>query len=519
MNKFAIIKEELNKYYDKLLKESIIQENAKLYYTPEKNGKRWVIIMSNKTNPVLRNKETAKIGALLNLKKGNETFFKNRYDFSKPIRYYNERTGDFGWGYEFSSNIPGSEVESMIKNLKTLIHDYNAKPDVNEPFDLETERLNPEQIKILGQVVKIVQDAIEVNSDNPNPIVEESLNLFYKELKEAIQKDEVYEFLSDALTKASNFQKKNTFYPYEFENSLIIRFADPSATFAAPKSKWQSEGYKIKKEFEGGIIIKKGSGSYDTNIDKFKSNENTLNSWEEYKRLKNLPANLTLDEFKKTATKNEKYDLVSWGFNNKIIYKSSFYNKYGNNIAYVYTDTMIEPIEGANPTELNFDDDFGIKEEPIQTLETKEKIDKLFAVLLKIAEKSRIPSLGNQFINGDINKFNELLNKITYNKISYWFKRNGLIPENKPQKETEEMLKAFSEAASFIVKKQFNLPTETNKYKAALYGLDPEISEDQNKQVIITAHYIIRDINQELKTNNLNEIKKAVKNIILEFLS
>ena len=227
--------------------------------------------MSDKANPMLKNKETAKIGALLNLKKNDEAAFKNRFDFQRPSRYYNERTGDFGWGYEISAAISRDTLESLIKNLKTLIHDYNSRPDVNEPFDVETEKLTPEQIKVLGQVIKVVQDAVEINADNPNPVVEESLSGFYKELQEAVQKDEVYEFLSNALTKASQFQKKNTFYPYELENSLIIRFADPAATFADPKSKWGNEGYKVKAEFEGGIRIKKGGGSYNVNIDKFKS--------------------------------------------------------------------------------------------------------------------------------------------------------------------------------------------------------------------------------------------------------
>ena len=510
------IKKLLNEYYESLTEKQILKESAKVFYTPERNGKRWVIIMSDKTNPQIRNKETAKIGALLNLKKGDEAAFRNRFEVQRPSRYYNERTGDFGWGYEISSTISRDALESLIKNLKTLIQDYNAKPDVKEPFDVETERLTPEQIKTLGQVIKVVQDAVEINSDNPNPVVEESLSKFYKELQEAVQKDEVYEFLADALTKASQFQKKNTFYPYGFENSLVIRFSDPAATFAAPKSKWQSEGYKVKPEFEGGVAIRKGGGTYDVNIDKFKFTQDARAAWEEYKRMKNLPSNLTIDEFKKTASKNDKYNLISWGFNKRVIRKTSG-GRYSGDISYVYTDTMIEPIPGTTPTPLNYDEDeLGIQEKPIQSLELKDKIDTIFDALLNVAEKSRINLMGINRADGDMNKLNNLLHKCALNKVSYWFKKKDLVPGDKSPAEVEEMYKAFAEAASFMVKKQFGLPAEASTYKAAFYGLDPGMSEDQTKQIIITAHYIIEDINKELEKKNLAEIRRKIKNIIFE---
>ena len=518
MKTAAKIKELLNEYYSSVTNPEVLKESAKLIYTPETNGKRWIMIMSDKANPAIRGKETAKIGALLKFKKGNEfeRDFKNRYDFKRPERYYNPRTGDFGWGYEISSNISKPELEGLLKNLKTLIHDYNSKPDVGEPFDLETEKLTPDQIKVLGQTIKAVQDAIEINGDNPNPVVEEALSGFYKELQEAIQNDDVYEFLSNALIEASSFQKKNTFYPYEIENSLIIRFADPAATFAAPMNKWKEEGYKIKDGFEGGIRIRKGGGSYNSNIDKFKATPESRAAWEEYKRLNRLPQDLTIDQFKATGSKAEKYNAVSWGFNTKAIRKSSSYNRYGSDIAYVYTDTMIEAIPGVSQTPLTYDDDLGIKEEPIQSLEMKDKIDAVFNALIPFAEKSRINLLGINRADGDMNKLNELLQRYAMNKVSYWFKRNNLVPEGKSAAEIEEMFKGFAEAATFIVKRKFGLPTGTSKYKAALYGLDPSMSEDQNKQTIITAHYIIKDINQELERKHLTEIRKAIKNILFE---
>ena len=73
MNTSEKVQKLLKEYYTASLeKKKVIEESAKLVFTPEKNGKRWIIIRSNKGLPHARNSETAKIGAKLKLKKGEQ---------------------------------------------------------------------------------------------------------------------------------------------------------------------------------------------------------------------------------------------------------------------------------------------------------------------------------------------------------------------------------------------------------------------------------------------------------------
>jgi hypothetical protein len=120
--------------------------------------------------------------------------------------------------------------------------------------------------------------------------------------------------------------------------------------------------------------------------------------------------------------------------------------------------------------------------------------------------------------NGDINALNKLLHEYAFNQVSYFFNRKNLIPDDMKEMEKGEMLKAYAEAVSYIVKKHFNLPAESSKYKAAFHGLDPSESAEQSKEAIMRAQYIIQDIEKVLeKDTSLKEFKTLVKHTLLEY--
>lgn len=502
MKKTEEIKKTLQKKFSLIEnKQTSLKEDVKLRKTPEENGEYKIIITSDKPFPDENSKETASMAHFLKLTKGKDRDFNNRFGFEKPSYWKDQKTGKFGWGYTITPNMDKEKIQKYINNLKDLIHDYNNQKRLE--YDLQTQQLTPEQIQAVIQISNTVESA-----ENENQGTEAGTNLskYLDELQNAIENDDVFDFLIDTFEKVKSFQKKNlSFYEYSFLNSLIIRYADPSATFAAPKSIWEAKGYQIKQDFAHGITIQKAGGKRDTTWENAKWFESNEKEWRYFKKEMNLPENLTVGQYLKNGGKQAAYALASFGI--KQGYIKNTYFKFVPSTT--YTDTMIEPIEGREQTPLTVDD-FAVKEDPVSSLDIKEKIDLLFDAVSRIAEKHQINILGIKRAGGDINHLNALLNKtllkIMQDKYSFMEKTTS----------GQEMVKAYAEAVAHMVRKHFDLPSESSKYNIASMGVEKKDLEQRSKTLLNIAHHFIQQIETEIKSEQIKEIRKTVKKTLFE---
>jgi hypothetical protein len=488
-----------------LPKKETLSENVKLFKTkPETDGGYWILITSNQTNSFLRDKETANMGWELKLMKGNdkksgvpyETLFRRKFEFQRP-EYYKSASGIFGWGYKIPPMINQERYNSLVQNLKTLVHAYN---DIKkQEFDLETQNLTPEQIKVIGQII----DAVETSRDaaaqegGGNGKIVVDLDKYLQDLQDAVEKDEVYEFLIDSFEKTKNFQRKNlSFHEYSFLNSLVIRFADPHATYAAPANIWKTKGYKPKDEYGRGIPIQKMGFKNSTweNARWFKDHET---EWKDFKDYARLPENMKIDDYLAGGVGNA-YSLASYGLKRKLFPVQSNFT-----VSYTFTDTMVEPIPGAEQIPLD-SDEFQVKEEPIESMEMKNKIDILFDAVSKIADKQQVNILGVKRADGDINHLNNLLNKVLSKIITD--KYNFMIDKGPKVRENEEILRAYAEVVSHIIKRHYKLPTESSKYNIASMGVDKDKMKQRSEAILNLANKFIQEIDMEIeKMKSVNE--------------
>ena len=505
MKKADIIKEALKKHLMLLeSKTSLLQENVKIYKTTPKDGEYMVLISSNLGYAQERDKETAGMGWQLSLTKGNEAKFRNRYDFNPPV-YWKGENGRFGWGYKITAGMGETEVAVLVNRLKELVHDYNDKKKIE--FDLSTQQLTPEQIELINKIVDTVQVAGDENAGTDSG---RNLDKYLEDLQNAIEDDKVFDFLVDTFEKVKSFQRKNlSFYKYSFLNSLIIRYADPQAIYAAPRTTWEAKGYGIKPEIKHGIIIQKMGTKKDTTWDNANWFKGHMIEWDEYKKYASLPMDISVESYLKDGGRQAAYSLASFGLERRF-----FSNTGSFTTSYTYTDTMIEPIPGKEQVPLD-NDEFMAKEEPIESLELRGKIDAIFNAVSKIADREKISILGVKRADGDINQLNILLNKILYSRITQ--KYDFMLKDKTKARETEEILKAYAEAVSHMVRKYFGLPAEASKFNIAGFGVDRENLKKRSNALLNMANHFIDEIEDELRVEGLvAETRKMVRKIIKE---
>ena len=151
------------------------------------------------------------------------------YNFEKPKHFKDNSTGIFGWGYFVSASASEERKEKIMNDLKFLVGEYNKLSNIEA--DAKVEGMTPSQVEELTNVVQ----AVEKSADSPktNQDAKRNLNKFLDDLAEAVENEEVFEFLIQNFEKAKTFQKRNTAWKYSILNSLTITSADPSAKFSA----------------------------------------------------------------------------------------------------------------------------------------------------------------------------------------------------------------------------------------------------------------------------------------------
>ncbi len=469
-----------------------LSENITIRRTKGGESGYYILITSDVSDSYDRTKEAAKIGAKLNLT--SKTRNKWDHSFAPPKYWTNKSKSIFGWGYFVPSGTEQEYIDDMIANLKTLVDEYNVKEKLD--VDLKTSQLTPKQIKAVEDIVDAVESAEKQNKDNK---VKRNLEKYLDDLEEAIENDEVYEFLIDTYEKTKNFQKKNmSFYKYSFLNSLIIRYSDPQATFAAPKSVWKSKGYDVKDEYKSGIVIIKLGGNRDTTWDNAKWFIQHEKEWKEYKDYANVNQNLSVEDYLRQGGYKAAYQLASYGL------KNSLYNNFGGGFTHAktYTDTMIQPIPGKEQVPL-FSDELYAKEKDVTKDELKEKIKNLYNALISIANKERISVLGVPSESDNINNLNELLWKVAKDRVET--KYAWLLKKDNTQ-ENRDLIKSYAEAISHIVRKHYGLPSESSKYNIANFGADRESLKRESNKLLNIANYLIDGIDKEIEKLNINEI-------------
>lgn len=511
MKKSVKIKNLLSERYVASKEKQKINESVKIFRTPEKNGKYNIFITSDLKDPEARNKETAKMAAKLNVSSKNIGNFKNVFPFQPPVYLKNlTPSGAFGWGYEISNVDSPDKVNRFVGQLKELVHYYNTVD--KQDYDLSTHNLTPEQITQINTIVDAVEGSKEAAESTGSVEVAQNLDRYLDELMNAVENDDVFEFLIDTFEKVKQFQAQNdNFHSYSFLNSLIIRFADPKATFAAPKFVWADKGYSIKPEFSKGILILKPGNKKNTTKDNAYWYKDNPDAWRQYKSEKSLDRDLPIDQY--LADPKNHYGLATFGLKHNFFRTTSgVQNRFPT-----FTDNMIEPIPGVEQVPLETKA-FNAKDETPQSDESRGKISNIFDIVSRIAEKERVNILGVGEEKGDINNLNILLNKViskTFgNKYDYIFKN---ITNSK---EKEDSIKGFAEVISNMVKRHYGLPSESSKYNIASLGIDKDKIGSYSKTLLNFANEFIKLIDSDKGPSNTvseNYIRKIIRKAISEY--
>lgn len=473
------------------VKNRNLAENAKIRRTAPANGQYYIMITSDLEGDA-RNREAAYMSALVSLKKDKYW----PYDFERPA-YHLDKSGAFGWGYLINDTMPPEQTEQLLSNLKFLVAEYNKKKNIAE--DAETAGLSFDQIEELMKLTD--SEAIKAAAEQTqNPKFKNNLENYLIELGNAIEKDEVFEFLIENFEKAKNFQKRNSGYKYSILNSLIVTAADPTAMFAGPEYYWQGRNYQIKSEFKGkGIYIIKPSGRSDMaqKVDYFRKHPEAL---EAFKREMGIDPAEEIIIPAKAVTSEDKalwYQLASFATKEK--YVRSFMNKFID--VMVYTNNMVEPIAGKAPVEV---EDLYFKEPENFT----EDISPLFSAVMAVAKKQDVAiPFGLDSDKTNINNFNRILHAVATRMVA-----------GKTSKGADmEYLKVQGESIVYLVKKYFNLPAEAAKYNIASWGGDRAKLQAANSLIMRQADALIDAIDTELKNSKqaLNEFRRLVRQTLL----
>lgn len=446
-------------------------------------------------------KETAIMGKLLKVTKGTV------YDKSVPMpKYFKDfQTGQFGWGYFLPMNATEEKTNEILNNLKELKKEY-YKAKKMEPEE-DTGNLSLNDVKELRSVVNNVQqleNALEDAADNTqNSEMKNRLEKYFSDLQKAIEDDSIFLFLIDNYEKAKKFQTRNTAWRYSLLNSLVITVADPTATLAGPKDYWDGIGYKIKDEFsKNGIKIVKPKSSLQTKgrsdiAEKVKWAKDNPDVIRDFLRDQGYDAN-------ETFTDEKKYQLA------KYITQKGLYGKRtgGFEEAMIYTNNMVEPMEGRDVVDLSGEADYNVLEKDYD-----QDLTPLFNAVLAVCEKTStfIPEVLKQNKN-DLRNFNRIISALSKKMLA-----ESYGGEAKVKPEDREQLEVRTESVAQIVKNHYGVQSEKSILNVAALGADRESLERSKAKILNTADKIINEIDSALKnTVQENKIRRIISKLIRE---
>jgi len=481
------------------VKNKNIKEDIGIFRTsPSRNG--YYLLLSSDLSGDQGTKETARIGALLKVTKSTV------YDKSipKPSRFVDNQTGQFGWGYFLPMDATQEKTDEILNNLRELKKEYYKAMKIQPEED--TQNLSLNDIKELRSVVDNVQvlenqieDAID-NTDNSQ--VKNRLEKYFSDLQKAIEEDSLFTFLIDNYEKAKKFQdnSKRLGWDYSILNSMLITVGDPDVFMAGPKNYWNDEGQKIKSEFENnGIFILKPSSKRSDYQDKLNWAKQNPDVIRDFKRDQGYS--------QEDSVEKREYQLV------KYITKNNLYSagrKFGFDRVMVYTNNMVEPMEGNQAIDWSNtgEDDFNRLEKQYD-----QNLTPLFTAILSICNENNI------FISDNLRQdLNSLAN---FNKVVSALSRKFLVEkmggENKIKNTDVELLTIRTEAVAQIIKNHYNIKSEASKYNIAALGADRESLEKNRAIILNTSDKIINIINSKLNKNiQENRIRKMISKLIRE---
>ena len=463
------------------LKNFLLNENIKIRRTKPLAGGYWILITSDLSGQ-LGSKETAMMGAILKLRKTDVW----PHEFEKPKHFSDKSTGIFGWGYFIGPNVTEEKSQISLNNLKTLISNYNAEKKLQP--DTEVAGVTLGQLEQIGQIVQAIE---QVAQETENIEAKSNLDKYLDDLQNAVENDDVFEFLIDNFEKAKVFQKRNSGWKYSILNALLITISDPTANYAGPPRYWEGRNYRIKNDFlkKGVFILKPKTGTGRSDVaEKAKFVKNNPEALEAFKR------ETGMSDAESLSDKNS-YQLAKFATEKKLT-GNRFSSRFEKTM--VFTDNMVEPIPGMEPQELgtlNFADDINAISE--------ENITPLFNAVLDAASKDSvvIPTALTSDKN-NINNLSKILHAIAIKNLAGKFTKD---PKN--QNATEmEFLKVQAESVAHIIKKHYNLKSESSKYNIASWGGDKEKIKSVGDKIIRIADSIINKIDDYLKNNPNNAI-------------
>jgi hypothetical protein len=482
----------LQEYVEKqMVRNFILNESVKIKKTKVYDSGYWLILTSDLPGSE-GTSETKAMSVALGVRKDDN------WDkpFTKPT-YFNDRvTGIFGWGYFVAKSATPEKIESIIKNLKSLVVEFNEKKKL--PPDEEVRDLTLNQIKSIEQIVQAVQNT-EVKAENEE--VKRNLQKYLEDLEAAVESDEVFEFLILNLEKAKTFQKRNTGWNYSILNSLIITISDPTATYAGPQMYWDGRNYQVKKEFltKGINILKPATGKGTDVNDKVKFFKDNPEELTKFKKEMGISPEENFD------FNSNKYQLAKYATEKSLV-KKDYKNRFKE--VMVYTDNMVEAVPGKETHDV-------VEPEIPETGTTSKsgnEISFLFSSVLKtVASKGiNIPSTLKSD-DTDVHNLGRIIFAIALSDVG-----KQLMYKGKENTNQQDLIKMQAETIAYIVKKHFGLPAEKTKYNLANLGIDKSKLQMFSNNIINTADKIINDVEKNLNSPVSEGIRKMIRNILFE---
>ena len=481
------------------VKDKTIKEDIGIFRTnPTPTG--YYLLLSSDLRGEDGAKESAIMGKLLKVTKGSN------YDHSVPMpKYFKDfQTGQFGWGYFLPMNADEEKTNQILNNLRELKKEY-YKAKKMEPEE-DTGNLSLNDIKELRSIVNNVQElgnAVENAADNTeNSEMKNRLEKYFSDLQKAIEDDTIFLFLIDNYEKAKKFQTRNTAWKYSLINSLIITISDPTATLAGPKDYWSGIGYKIKDEFvKNGIVITKPKSSLQT-----KGKSDIPEKVKFAKENPNVIRDFLADQGYGAgeSIEGKEYQLA------KYITQKGLYGKRtgGFETAMVYTNNMVEAMEGKDAVDLSGEADYNVLEKDYD-----QNLAPLFNAVLAVCQKTStfIPDSLKQNRN-DLKSFNRVVSALAKKMLA-----ESYGGEAKVKPEDREQLEVRTESVAQIIKNHYGIQSEASKYNIAALGADRESLERSKAKILNTADKLIDQIDTELKGNLAeSKIRKMISKLIRE---
>jgi len=506
-------------------KSYTLNENVKIFKTPPVRNKKqgegyWLYVSSDNPSGEIAGQETKDFANKMNFTKNAIKAKKWKHDFIPPQwAMIDKETGQFGWGYfitKVRENMPGA-VDKLFSNLKTLVRDYNTSKNLEQ--DAESGDLTVAQIGQIQNLTSAIEDtlATEMNAET-----KAKLEKYLDDLSIAIEKDEVFEFLTEKYEEASKFKATNQSagHKYTISNAMIILAAQPNAVLAAQRGFWEGRNYRVKEGSEHGIHI--SIPRTTKTADTARAMQSNSSAWNDYKKQQGIDQGVSYSQHIKANPKKNNADVAYDAISKKLVQTSFGKFAWGT----VYTDTMVEPIPGLEaPTieELlgtpdNGKDAFHISQKELDSDVQRQKLINLFDALEDVTQKAKINTSGFAFKKDSINDFNNVLNALAYEEFSRSMSKS-IGADNMDKDTLEEMLNGYAEVISNLVKKHYGIPSEESKYNAARQGIDREEIQKAYSAVIRISHKIIEALEKSLNTNepvaeSLAEVREFVKRVL-----